>query len=65
MERARADPTPCERCRHRRDMHEVFAGVQMCRACTYIAIRWPCSLTRLKEEAVLESLAFEPRSDKS
>ncbi len=60
MQRATADPTPCERCRHRRDMHENFAGVRMCRACTYIGIRWPCSLTRLQEEAVLESLSFEP-----
>jgi hypothetical protein len=59
MEPARADPTPCERCRHRRDMHELSRGMLMCRACNYIGPRWPCSPAILKEEAVLAALNFE------
>jgi hypothetical protein len=59
MERAKADPRPCERCGHRRDMHELFRGLRVCRACDYIALRWPCSTARVRDEALLESLSFD------
>ncbi len=49
---------PCERCGHRRDMHEELAGVRRCRACDYIANRFPCSTATLRDEAVLDALSF-------
>ncbi len=66
MQHDKADPTPCERCRHRQDMHEMFAGVRMCRACHYVGLRWPCSPNRLREEAALNALTFtldEPKTN--
>jgi len=59
IERAVADPTPCKRCGHREDMHEQFRGLRICRACDYIALRFPCSTKRVEEEAVIESLSFD------
>ncbi len=63
MERSKADPSPCERCRHRGDMHEDFLGVRMCRVCHYVGLRWPCSPTRLREEALLDKLSFKPDAE--
>ena len=60
----RPGPFPCERCGHRRDMHEMLKGVLRGRACDYIALRFPCSSETLRAEAVLDSLSFE-NEDKS
>jgi hypothetical protein len=39
-------------------MHEELAGVRRCRACDYIANRFPCSTATLRDEAVLDALSF-------
>jgi len=57
--RYRPGPSPCERCGHRRDMHERVNGIRRCRACDYIALRFPCSTETLRAEKVLDSLAFD------
>lgn len=59
MRRSKADPSPCERCEHRRDMHEMLNGLLMCRACNYIALRFPCSPKTLEDEAKLAGLKFD------
>jgi hypothetical protein len=61
--RYRPDAFPCGKCGHRRDLHEAFDGVQRCRACDYIAYRFPCSTARLRDEAVLTGLSFEVGDD--
>jgi len=40
-------------------MHEDFNGVWKCRACDYIAYRFPCSTARLMDENVLTGLSFD------
>jgi hypothetical protein len=40
-------------------MHEKFNRVLRCRACDYIAYRFPCSTARLQDEAVLTNLQFD------
>jgi ribosomal protein L37AE/L43A len=57
--RYRPGAFPCKRCGHRRDMHEDFNGVWKCRACDYIAYRFPCSTARLMDENVLTGLSFD------
>jgi hypothetical protein len=37
-------------------MHEAFRGFQYCRVCDYLALRLPCSLVRLREDALLDAL---------
>lgn len=59
MKHSVADPSPCERCGHRRDLHEEFVGVHCCRACDYAAVNGPCSTKRLREDALLEALSFK------
>jgi hypothetical protein len=56
---AKADPRPCARCGHRTDMHERYKGSRACRACNWIALRWPCSWATIEAESVLDSLTFE------
>jgi hypothetical protein len=57
--RAKADPRPCDRCRHRRDVHEVFRGLRYCRACEWIGQVWPCSTRTLELQKTLDALSFE------
>src|SRR5271166_215705 len=61
--RYRPGPFPCERCGHRADMHEHFNGVRRCRACDYIALRFPCSSETLRAEKTLDALTFDVDED--
>jgi hypothetical protein len=40
-------------------MHEGFRGLRICRACDYIALRWPCSTATLEQAAVIDALSFD------
>lgn len=40
-------------------MHEDFRGMNVCRACDYIALRFPCSTATLQEKAALDALSFD------
>ncbi len=44
-------------------MHEHLNGIARCRACDYIALRFPCSTETLRGEQVLDSLAFDVDDD--
>jgi hypothetical protein len=40
-------------------MHEELKGVRRCRACDWIALRFPCSSETLRVEAALDALHFD------
>jgi hypothetical protein len=40
-------------------MHERYKGSRACRACNWIALRWPCSWATIEAESVLDSLTFD------
>ena len=63
FQRSQADPTPCERCNHRRDMHELFQGMRICRACDWIALFFPCSTAQMKINSKLDALYFDSLFD--
>jgi hypothetical protein len=44
-------------------MHELFRGLRVCRACNYIALRWPCSTTTMQERSVIDALTFRLEGD--